>query len=139
MPLSEKRSDIEAQLLMQLRRAEGPYRRALALIEKSVSPTNPTLDEISACLPRLEPLMRQTQEIESELGPCRQRWLQLGVKADNSLKAILDQHQKLLGGLIQQINSLEQQMQSLKTAVKPSVDSFVRHQQMQRAYQHSAR
>jgi len=129
------RASLEAELLRQFQRAEGPYRRALSLLESAVPHESPSAEEITACLSRLEPIMRQTEEIEKDLGPCRQQWLQRGYQAGPALKTLFQQHEQILGTLIRRINLLEERMQQFKREVRPEVDSIVRHQQMQRAYQ----
>jgi len=128
------RNKLEAELTSLLQRAEGPYRRALALIDSSVPHPQPSAEEISACLLKLEPLMRQTEEIERELAPRRQRWIESGLQAGLPLKEIFQQHQHLLGSLIGKINAMEQRMEQLRQRARPEVDAAVRHQQMQRAY-----
>ncbi len=134
-----ERNKLEAELIHLLQRAEGPYRRALALIETSLPQSQPTADDISACLVRLEPLMKQTEEVERELAPCRQQWTDAGYRATPELKSVFQQHGQLLSTLIEKVNALEQRMQELRRQARPQVDAVVRHHQMQRAYQHSGR
>lgn len=126
---------IEQQLTHQLRQAEAPYRRALAVIQASVPETGSDVEDVSKCLTRLEPLMRQVQSLEAVLAPLRQQWLALARQPGAELRQVLQQHEQLLGRLIGRINVLETQLQSQRREVIPSVDSYVRHQQMQRAYQ----
>ncbi len=134
-----EQTKLETALLGLLQRAEGPYRRALAMIEMCLPDPDPAADEISDCLSRLEPLMRQAQEIEVELAPRRQEWIERGYKPDSSTRQVFADHQKLLGSLLEKIHRLEQRMLSLRQKAKPEVDTWIRHQQMQRAYQQASR
>jgi hypothetical protein len=124
---------------MLLERAEQFYRKALALIAMSAPSEHSSLNEVTECLQRLEPVMQQTHDIESELAPCRQRWSELGIPASPAMKAIFQRHQNLLGELISKINMLERTMGAFRENAIPKVDAFVRHQQMQRAYQQAGR
>ncbi|WP_437191308.1 hypothetical protein [Planctomicrobium sp. SH527] len=130
-----EQSNLQTELLSLLERAEGPYRRALTMIQNALPQANPTAEEISLCLSRLDPLMKQAQEIEIELAPCRERWLAMGFQADSHVKVIFQRHEQLLTELVHKINSMEHQMQQHRQATLPQVDALVRHQQMQKAYQ----
>ena len=131
-----KRSDIEAELMQRLQEAEVPYRRALLLFQQCLPHSSPEMTEITNCLRHLEPLMRQTAEIEKRLALCRERWLALGVPAQGEFKQVLDRHQQLLGELVARVNAVDERTRALRTASLPGLDRYVRHQQMQRAYQH---
>lgn len=109
------------------------------MIQNALPHADPTAEEISTCLARLDPLMKQAQEIETELAPCRERWLAMGYQADSNVKPIFQRHEQLLTELIQKINSMEHQMQQHRQATAPQVDTLVRHQQMQKAYQQAVR
>lgn len=126
---------IEQRLTHQLRQAEAHYRRALAVIQASVPESDPHLEDVSKCLTRLEPLMRQVQSQDAVLAPLRRQWLALARQPGTELRQVLQLQEQLLGRLIGRIDALQTQLQTQRRELIPSVDSYVRHQQMQRAYQ----
>jgi hypothetical protein len=125
---------VEEELILELRRAEGPYRRALALIQTTLPHPEPSAEEISGCLMRLQPLMQQTQAQEARLAPLREQWFQLQRKPGAELKQILHVHGQLLQTLIGRIDVLEARMKRLREEAIPALDSAIRHQQMHKAY-----
>jgi len=134
-----QQSEVESRLIGLLRQAESLYRRALSAIQRSIPMADPDAEVIMACLVNLEPLMRQTQELELSLAPCRQAWTQLGVPGSPELQAVFQQQRQLLGELLGRINELEDRLRQLRQRAIPEVDTVLRHRQMQRAYQQAAR
>jgi hypothetical protein len=128
---------VEDELVLELRRAEGPYRRALALIQTTLPHPHPSAEEISGCLVRLQPLIQQTQAQELRLAPLREQWQQLRRTPRAELKQVLQVHAQLLQTLLGKIDALEARMKQLRAEALPALDSAVRHQQMHKAYQSS--
>ncbi|WP_437187426.1 hypothetical protein SH668x_000820 [Planctomicrobium sp. SH668] len=135
MPVNQ----LEQQLCVELKKAESLYRRALGLIQSAVPTGEGQFDQISSCLVQLQPFMKQIEESESVLGPLKQHWMSFKVKAGAELKFALQVHQGLLGDLITLINKMEASTQQQRLAAIPQLDSAMRRQQMQRAYQQSNR
>lgn len=129
----------EQRLIAELRRAEALYRRALASIQSSLPQTEGSPEEITACLARLQPLMLQVRDVELELAPLRESWMSRGQPSGVELQQTLRQHEQLLKTLIDRIDALEHNLKQHRTAAIPGVDKFVKHQQMQKAYQQMSR
>jgi len=130
---------LEQQLISELQRAEALYRRMLTGLNTSLPKGDCGADEITAGLTRVQPLMLQIQTMESTLAPLRKEWTRQSQPAGPILKQILHQHEEILKTLIHRIDVLEQQLQQHRQAALPEMDRFVRHQQMQRAYQQAVR
>lgn len=134
-----QKNPLEQQLVRELQRAEALYRRMLASLNVNLSKADCGPDEITAGLARVQPLMLQIQTMESILVPLRNEWTRQSQQAGPILKQILHQHEEILKTLINRIDVLEQQLQQHRQKALPEMDRFVRHQQMQRAYQQSVR
>lgn len=130
---------LELKLISELRRIEGAYRRALAMIRTSLPERDPSAEQISAFLCQFQPVMRQLQEMENSLAPLRKQWLAQSRRPGAELIGTLRVHEQLLGELLSRIDGFERELQRARKALLPAVDNCVRHQQMQRAYQHAAR
>lgn len=132
------RPPLEQQLLSELQRAETFYRRALAHLQGN-SLESGTVEEIAACLSRMEPVMLQIQTQEGTLSPLRKEWGESGRRPGPELKRMLAIHEELLQSLIKRIDAMESQMQQHRRQAIPGLDRVVRHHQMQRAYQQRMR
>lgn len=131
-------SELEQELIAQLRRAEPSYRRAAAMLASEFHPES-GMEDVSTCVQRLQPLMQRVQEHEDLLAPLRQQWLTLRCTPGGELRRLLGEHEQLLQGLISRIHSLESHAARLRRTLLPEVDSYVRHHQMQKAYQQQSR
>ncbi|WP_437206726.1 hypothetical protein [Planctomicrobium sp. SH664] len=129
------RSQIEVELTAELQRLEPYYRRALELMIAEAKIPATCAADVTACLNRLQPLMSQIQAAESKLAPLRLKWLSASTQPGPQLKALLQGHEHLLKQLIQHLNDLEARARQLRNQLLPALDSGLRHQQMQRAYQ----
>lgn len=113
---------------------ELPYRRSLATLEAALPSAAPAESELADALARIQPAMRQVQELEAALAPLRQAWLGLAQRPGPELKQALQVHEQLLTGLIGKIDDVERKLQQARRQLVPAVDACIRHQQMQRAY-----
>lgn len=126
-------NNLEQDLTQQLRLASAPYRRALAILADGAGPA-PGAPDWNAALTRLQPVMRQIQELEGTLSPLRESWIQSGRRGGQELKGLLAEHRQLLESLLSRIDALETRLRARRGELQPQVDQFLRHRQMQKAY-----
>lgn len=134
---SSNLNSLEEDLTVALESMEQLYNRALGLIEATLP--HETTQQVSACLARIQPTLSQIEAREQTLAPLRQAWIDSGQRPGPTLKLKLTRQEPLLQQLIGRINSMEKQILEARQELLPKVDSVVKHQQMQRAYQQQAR
>lgn len=76
----------------------------------------------------------EVRAIEDRIAETKQHWIDDGQRPDDEFKAVLDRITDLLERLSARLQEAEQQAAARKISLIPELDSLIRTQQMQRAY-----